>query len=115
MDSEVDQELAEWQSSEGCGQQSRRPLVCGIPWESIVSPVFLNLFISSLDNGIECALSKFPGGTDWGVAAAPEGCAAIQWDLDGLELGRGKLSEVQQGQVWGGMAPSTSTGWGLTY
>lgn len=46
-----------------------------------------------VDNGAECALSKFADDTELGgLADMPEGCAAIQRDTDSLE----EPQEVQQ-------------------
>ncbi len=70
-------------------QNSWRPVASGIPQRLVPSLIWLSIFFSDLSEGIESTLSKFPDNTKLvGVADIPEGCAAIQHDLDGLESGK---------------------------
>lgn len=77
------------QSSEFCDQQHRVQLEACSLWcylGSALGPVSFMLFISALDGGTECSLSRFAGSTNLGAGAgAPESCADIQQHLDRLE------------------------------
>ena len=78
-------ELAGKSQPEGCGQcMSRWRLVTsGVLQGSVLGLIHLNIFISNIDDGIECILSRFSDDTKLsGAVAMAEGRDAIQRDLD---------------------------------
>ena len=61
-------------------------MTSGVHWGSMLGLVLFNIFVSDMDSGIKCILSKFADGIKLsGAVDMLQGRGAIQRDLDRLE------------------------------
>lgn len=63
-------------------------MTSGAPQGSVLGPALFNVFVSDIDSGMECTLSKFPNDVKLCSAVSTlERRDATQSDLDRLERG----------------------------
>ena len=121
MDHSLDKELSGWLHSNCCRQWLNVQVDISNQWCSsgvCFGPAVFHIFVSDMDSGIKCTLSKFADDTKLcGVVDMLERRDAIQRDLDRLErwacvnLMRFNKAKYKVLGPWDREIPSKNTDW----